>query len=355
MSQFGAQIEEIHTRYRARFAGFPRITRDPEELEAILNEASRLESDSGKLLDADEKARLIENKSLYERELAGIRDARSQGPAALVTHRLATWANFVQARYARYFAGQTRRTRDLGILAEMIEDSDRIVSEMEALAARANTAELQQALETTRNNLAIYRVERDRIREDRKKVFGADRGTLFANVANDQFGRYRLHFANKARISRNPRLLELIAEALGEIHQGMQALLDDGFNTEVHKKNMELVKNNLGVYRDEAPKIRTLRLEAPLQERVGSLGGAANEIFQSYRENFAGQNRKTRDLTLLGNLIEQLFQVGKQMDEIDRSSDDDVNAKNLSLVMDMLYLYHREYNLVETEQKAKPN
>ncbi|MCB9678767.1 MAG: hypothetical protein H6737_26930 [Alphaproteobacteria bacterium] len=350
MSQFGAQIDDIHTRYRARFAGFPRITRDPDELEEILSEAAKLESDSSTAMDADEKARLAENRSLYERELQGIRDARAQGPAALVAHRLATWANFVQARYARYFAGQTRRTRDLGILAEMIEDSDRLVSEMEALASRANTPDLQQALETTRNNLAIYRVERDRIREDRKKVFGADRGTLFANLANDQFNRYRLHFANKGRISRSPRLLEHINDALNEIYQGMQALLDDGFNTEVHKKNMQLVKNNLDVYRDEIPKVRTMRIESPLNERVGALGGAANEVFAEYRSHFAGQNRKTRDLTLLGNLIEQLFQIGKQMDEIDRAHDNDMNAKNLGLVMDMLYLYHREHNLVQQEK-----
>jgi len=352
VSQFGAQIDDIHTRYRARFAGFPRITRDPDELEQILNEASALETSSSAQFDADERARLTENKSLYERELAGIQEARAQGPAALVTHRLATWANFVQARYARHFAGQSRRTRDLGVLAEMIEDAGRLVTEMEALSQRANTAELQKSLETTRNNLAIYRVELDRIREDRKKLFGADRGTLFANLANDQFQRYRLHFANKGRISRNPRTLEHITAALAEIHQGMTALLEDGFNTQVHKKNMDLVEKNLAVYKEEAPKIRAMRSEAPLAQRVGALGGAANDIFKEYRENFAGQNRKTRDLGLLNNLIEQLYLVGLQMDEIDRTADDDSNSKNLGLVMDMLYLYHREYNLISQDQTA---
>ncbi len=351
MSQFGAQIDDIHNRYRARFAGFPRITRDPDELEEILNLASDLQGNSAQM-DADEKARLQENVGLYEKELKGIRDARAQGPAALKTHRLATWANFVQARYARYFAGQQRRTRDLGILAEMIEDSEGYVAEMEKLAKTANTPELQQALETTRNNLAIYRVERDRVREDRKKVFGAERGTLFANLANDQFARYRMHFANQARISRNPRLLEHITDALAEIHQGMQALLDDGFNTDTHKKNMGLVKKNLDVYRDEAPKIRALVVEAPAEQRAGSLGGSANEIFQTYRDEFAGKNRKTRDLSLLAELIEKLLQIGKQMDAIDREHESEVNEKNLALVNDMLYLYHREYNLVQQEQNA---
>ena len=36
MSQYGQQIDDIHNRYRARFAGFPRITRDAEEMGNIL-------------------------------------------------------------------------------------------------------------------------------------------------------------------------------------------------------------------------------------------------------------------------------------------------------------------------------
>ena len=55
MSQLGAQIDDIHNRYRNRFAGFPRITRDTEELEGILAELKKLDS---KKLDADEKERV---------------------------------------------------------------------------------------------------------------------------------------------------------------------------------------------------------------------------------------------------------------------------------------------------------
>jgi hypothetical protein len=350
MSQFAAQIDDIHNRYRARFAGFPRITRDPEELSGILEEAAALESEKGKM-DADEAQRLDTNLDLYRKELEGIKEAQGQGPAAMQTHRLSTWANFVQARYARSFAGQQRRTRDLGILAELVEDADRLLGEMKALAENGMTAELEEGIKLTENNLKVYRVEFERIREDRKKVFGAERGTLFAKLANDQFQRYRLHYANKSRISRNPGLLQHIVTALQEILDGMEALLADGFNTEVHKKNIALVQQNLGVYKAEQVNIRTALREAPLRDRVGHLGGAANEVFKTYRENFAGKERKTRDLQLLADQIELLFQVGRSMDAIDRTEDDDVNAKNLALVMDMLYLYHREYATVSDLQK----
>lgn len=355
MSVHGEHIDAIHDRYRSRFSGFPRITRDPDELQEILDDLLKVEAESEGALTPEELQRLASNRSLYETELAGIKEARAQGPAALVAHRLQTWANFVQARYARSFAGKDRRTRDIGMLSEMIEDGDRLLREMESLVVRAHTADLQRAIEVTRQNLAIYRTERDRIREDRKKVFGADRGTLFANVANAQFSRYRLHFAQKSRVSRSVRLLEHIVDALQEIYDGMKALLDDGFDTEVHKKNMALVKQNLDVYRSEVGEIKKTRKQVSLAQRIGELGGAANDVFGVYRANFAGKDRSTRDLDLLGEQIELLYQVGKQMDEIDSEEEDDVNHRNLSLVMDMLYLYHREYTLVQQQKQPKVN
>lgn len=349
MSQFGTQIDDVHNRYRSRFAGFPRITRDTEELTAILGEAKKL-AENASSMDAAEADRIKSNVELYEKEIENIKEAQSEGPAAMVVHRLSTWANFVQARYARAFAGQERRTRDLGILAELIEDADRLLSEMRTIAAKGAINGLAEAIQLTENNLKIYRVERERIREDRKKVFGAERGTLFAKLANEQFNRYRLHFANKSRVSRNPQLMQVIVDALQEILDGMEALLADGFNTEVHKKNIDLVKNNLNVYKGELTNIRTAQREAALKDRVGHLGASANEVFKVYRENFAGKDRKTRDLTVLRDQIELLFQAGKMMDAIDRSEEDDTNAGNLALVMDMLYLYHREYAAVHQLQ-----
>lgn len=350
MSQYGQQIDDIHNRYRARFAGFPRITRDAEEMGNILTAATELQRSASKM-DADESERIATNIDLYQKELEGIKAAQAQDPMALVVHRLSTWANYTQSRYARHFAGQQRRTRDLGILAGCIDDAERLIAEMESLAAKNTTTELNQALEITRNNLKVYRVERDRIREERKKVFGAERGTLFARLANDQFSRYRTHFANKSRISRSPSVLQLIVDALQEILDGMEALYQDGFQTETHSKNMALVKNNLGVYKSEVTNIKSSIAAAPLTQHVGELGGAANEVFQTYRENFAGQSRNTRDLALLDQQIDLLLEIGKEMDAIDRKDEDDTNAANLALVMDMLYLYHRERTAVADVQK----
>lgn len=348
MSQLGDQIDTLHNRYRAQFANFPRITRDPEELERILAAARELDTAGA----ADDELELLgRNTELYETEIENIKKAQAEGPAAMQVHRLSTWANFVQGRYSRYFAGQERRSRDLGILAGMIEDADKLLAEMRTIGEKSMTSALEEAIRMTEANLKVYRVERERIREDRKKVFGAERGTLFARLANAQFNRYRLHFANKTRVSRSVRVLEHIIEALQEILDGMDALLMDGFNTEVHKKNIELVKNNLGTYRAELVNIRTAKRESSLKDRVGFLGAAANEVFAVYRESFAGKDRASRDLELLENQIELLLEVGKEMDEIDRTEDDDVNAKNLALVMDMLYLYHREHNQVKQLKK----
>ena len=90
---------------------------------------------------------------------------------------------------------------------------------------------------------------------------------------------------------------------------------------------------------------------APVNERVGRLGEAANGLFAQYREGFAGKDRKTRNLPALALIIEQLWPIQRSMDVVDRTNGDDANARNLSIVTDQLRTYDREYTAIAQAQE----
>ena len=90
--------------------------------------------------------------------------------------------------------------------------------------------------------------------------------------------------------------------------------------------------------------------KAPLSDRIGYLGGAANDVFSQYREHFAGQDRRSRDISLLAKLIEELWYLMGEMDRIDQDDGDDTNARNLSIVTDQLRMYDREYGEIAKVQ-----
>ena len=86
-------------------------------------------------------------------------------------------------------------------------------------------------------------------------------------------------------------------------------------------------------------------------DRVNALGQAANAVFQEYRTHFSGKDRASRDLALLTQLGEKLWPLAREMDTLDRTADNDTNARNLRIVTDNLLVYHREWSAIK-EAKA---
>ena len=75
-------------------------------------------------------------------------------------------------------------------------------------------------------------------------------------------------------------------------------MADAGLTEGSNDQNVEIVHSRLEGYRKELEEVRNAKSQAGFQDLVTKLGEAANAIFAEYRENFAGQDRGTRDLRM---------------------------------------------------------
>lgn len=342
MNDPAAELERVQTRYRIRFAGHPRVSRDPEELEELIAELDALAATDEALA-----ARVAEERALFCKELDAIRVAVAI-PYAVPAARLRMWTDLQLHRYQRSFAAQDRRTRDVALLDEIREDLRGLRGRMTELHALAPEQGLDRAAASVDRSLERYDAEVDAIRRARRTGPPAEQGSRLAALANAQFDLYQEGFAGQSRLSRHPSTLVRVVQALEEIRRSMQSLALDGFRDESNARNIGIVEQRIQQYRREVEQIHAARAGAAVAERVTALGRAANDVFAAYRADFAGQSRETRDESLLARLAERLVRVAKEMDALDRDHGDDTNARNLRLVTDNLVLYAREFDAIRS-------
>lgn len=352
------QVDEVSNRYQALFAGQPRISRDARQLEQMVRDLEALRPKLGALASSEREAlttRIQEAIDLYRAEAAAIRTAQSAGPEAFAAHRLASWAYLGFARYRHHFAGQSRGSRDLNLLGELIADLEVLESDMKAQAKVLSTDELQEALRLTGEQLQLYHEERRAIAQLRTEGTQMELADRFAGLANAQFALYSTHFAGKPRLSRRPMLLERIIDSLSQIEERMRALEAQGHLDDRHLKNVEIVQGRLAAYRKELEEIQKVRSRTDFSSLINALGGAANKVFEEYRTHFAGQDRATRELPRMVSLFDALYDIGRQMDDLQQVRHDGTNQRNLQIVLDNLRMYDREHTAIQEAQQSEEN
>lgn len=358
LAQIRTAIDNISGEYDARFGGQSRVTRDLNDLNGLVQRLRDQLAALEKLPTSRDRAEVEktarEALTLYENERKEIMKARSLGPDFIDFDVLRTEANFVFAMYHRHFAGKARNTRDLGLLGEMVDDLERIEESMQELIPRLSGAQgVGDDLETVRSNLAMYRAERGEIIEARGMGDADQQASTLAEVANGQFRIYDQQFAGKSRLSRRPALLQRVIDALSQVLDRMRALESQGLRTEYHTRNIGIVTQSLAQYRTELVEVRKARENTKLVDLQGQLGGAANDVMEQYRQNFAGHDRKTRDLDMLSSICDQLAEVGRQMSDLGTVEPTEQNSRNLQIVTDHRVMLEREYNLIEESKGAR--
>jgi hypothetical protein len=347
------RLQAIHRQYDSHFAGQARVTRDPGLLDAMLEElagvAPELEG-----LSEEERAPLsdllAERRALYEGEAQSIRETLAD-PEALEAHRVQTWVEVNRWRYDRHFAGHNRLSRDLGLLAEMTEDLARAEREYSELSAGAGDGPDQQR-GFVRDQLVLYGRERAAITSGRAEATLESQAGAMAQMANDCFQVYRAHFAGKSRISRRPALLERVVGTLEDAKTTMEALRASGLEDEQLEKNLEVVGTNLQQYTSELDAVRRAKSESRIGALIEALADTANGLFAEYQEHFAGQQRTTRDRDLLARIIEGLYDIGRQMEDLQKLGELQANTQNLRIVLDRLRVYLREDEQVAGAQRG---
>ncbi|MCB9685310.1 MAG: hypothetical protein H6738_23070 [Alphaproteobacteria bacterium] len=345
-----AELDRLQNRYRVRFAGHARVSRDPDELEDIVEELERLAPRA----TGEDAARLERDRELYANEVKAIREAHAV-PGAVAAARLRMWADIQLARYNRMFAGQDRRTRDTALLEEIRDGLGRLKGEMAKLHQQAPEQGIQQAIATVDRSQKLYDDEVTAIRAVRRTGALNEQGSRFANLANDQFAVYADLFAGQPRLSRHAPTLMRIVRSLEELLQGMRSLRLAGLNDKANDGNQGIVKDRIDQYRREHEAILDLQRKTSLDERVSALATAANQVFAEYREHFANKPRASADPMKLAAIAEKLWPIAREMDVIDHEHGEERNARNLGIVTDNLALYQKEWDAIRQARTPSAN
>jgi hypothetical protein len=354
-------MDQISGDYDRDFAGQSRATRDPKSLDDLIRRVNDVLRRIDEIPVAAQGPQLtslrelvVGSKDVYESERRAIEQAKTQGPDFDEFSLLATQANFVFARYGRHFAGQDRSSRDTGLLAEMIEDLKAIKKRMTSLNGKKRSPNFERDIDVVTQNLTMYEAELGEIQKTQKQGTPSERAGLMALLANNQFSVYRVFFAGQSRTTRRPQLLMRAIDNLKRVREVMRELDAAKVDNEHNAKNIEIVTQNLTMYETEVGEIRKARQGTSMVDLMGMLGGNANEIFDSYRQNFAGKNRGEVDLELLGNICDRLGEILRQMVDLSRAEENDTNERNIEIVCDQLAMYEQEFEAVRAAQAQKP-
>ena len=353
------RLEGVHSQYHLHFAGQSRVTRNEEMMRMMIEQASAIEQEAkGQKGDRDASHRSLldlctERLELYRGEIAQIKRARQEaGPSGIEAALHGARANFVISQYRRHFAGENRGTRDLGLLAEMIQDLQALQAEMTALSKVYGGGTLADDLGVVGEYLEMFREEQGEIASARDAGSVEDQASNLAGLANSQFEVYRLHFAGQPRVSRRPELLQRMVDNLTSTVERMKGLRDNGLHVQHNVDNIAVVTERLEMWHEELVAIRDVRSQTPLLTMVDNLSEAADTVLEVYNERFAGQNRESRDLGLLGALCDRLTELERQMERLARVQPLTQNERNLEMVRDAIAMLNDEWDEVAEAQQA---
>ena len=133
---------------------------------------------------------------------------------------------------------------------------------------------------------------------------------------------------------------------LKQVKDRMQGLVKQGLVSESNVRNIDIVDGNLKMYATEIAEIKKGRAATKLADLMGNLGSSANDVMAEYRANYAGQDRRTRDLDLLSKLCDQLGELARQMSDLGRAEVNEMNLRNLGITTDNLVMLENEWGAI---------
>lgn len=356
LEQKTVAIEET---YEKNYAGKDRNTVDAAGLDELVSrvKAVQVELDGLGALTAGDKApelnkRLQDRLATYERERSLVGMAKEMGEGFERFSIEGAAANFVFDRYQRHYAGQSRDTRDLALIKEMVEELRGIKKRMLAIGGKKLPESLARDVEIVEANIGRYQTEEREIPKAQASGTLEEQADRYAALANAQFAVYQAFFAGHARVTRRPQMLVRVMENLKRYRSAMFDLKNRGLSSESNNGNIGVIDGRLKAYEAELGEIRKIRREVKLADIMGSLGGAANDLFQQYRDGYAGKDRTSVDLVALHHLIDKLDELRRQMEELGRVEKNDMNVQNQKVVREYQVVWIQEFQQILAAQAA---
>jgi hypothetical protein len=254
--------------------------------------------------------------------------------------------------YAAAFAGQSRLTRDLGLLDKIIARGSSILSRIDLIPSAAQGPELVRLRDTAAQSISLYTEERAAIVRAQEVGPSFEAFSMEATSANLVFARYARHFAGKDRSTRDLALLGEIVEELKQIDKRMTQLLQENPSKDF-ERDRKVVRENLVQYQSEIDLIENAQKSGTPDQRASILASLANAQFAVYQTHFAGEARVSRRPALLMRIISSLKKIHERMVGYrDGGLDLEFNSKNIGIVEDRLKIYETELTEVRKVRQA---
>lgn len=350
-------LQQLSSFYDAAFSGQPRISRRAELLDQWIKSLDGLSRPLRLVSGADQKVLrddIATRKKLYRDEAQAIRALQAMSPLAQEMFHRTEWGGLIHDRYARHFAGQSRGTRDVQLLAELLLDTESLSADLLKLQEEDGwsdiepqvQAELENYISLLKDRADLYRTEREAINQSILQGEDEEIAGRLANIANQGFAVYRHQFQGHSRSSRRQSTLARVVANLAEVLEQMNALSKKGFKGEHHAKNIELVSQNLTLYRDEVKAITSAQEALSFDEWFQALVAEAQSVFESYREQYAGKSRASCSPEPLIYLCDRLVDVISQLQPLIQDTPDEQERIVFQQMLDQARVYHREWGAV---------
>lgn len=351
IEQIRKDSDALHAQYQWNFSGFPRGTRDPNELDELAQAASRLISRAEAAGVTPLIETLRERRRLYQQEKREVEAVRNIGPHAIAVSFVFLDVRARHHMYLRNFAGEERVSRDVFALDEAYEELGLMHGEIATLIGDSSSEALEFYLNETEKIRTLFETETAEIRDARRKLTMPEAVSGSARAANTLFARYRSNFAGMPRVSRRPALLARLIEALEDVQRWMGDVEVQGADASTLAKNREIVATQLETWRSEQEAIREARQSCQFGELVRALQVEYDDVAALYSEEFAGKQRASRDLTALDGICSRLDELERMCRRQLGMRDVAELATLLHQVRESRFRFCREFDAIREAKK----
>jgi hypothetical protein len=163
---------------------------------------------------------------------------------------------------------------------------------------------------------------------------------------------YTTDFAGHSRLTRDVGQMDRMIKRTASIVDQVDRIPSAAQGADLGRVR-EAAVESLRLYKAEREAIVRAQEVGPTFEQFSTEATSANFVFARYLRHFAGKDRATRDVALLGEMVEDLRQIEKRMsavlDETKKAGDFE---KDRQVVRDSTAQYQKEIELIEEAQKS---
>lgn len=162
---------------------------------------------------------------------------------------------------------------------------------------------------------------------------------------------YAAGFAGQSRLTRDLDVLDALVRRCSSVLERIDAIPAAARGADLARLR-ETAAQTLALYRNERAAIVRAQEVGEAFEAFSIEATNANLVFARYMRHFAGKDRSTRDLALLGELVEDLKQIDKRMGQLLEEKKNADFERDRAVVRENLQRYKDEVTLIEDAQKS---